>query len=289
MAWNLVPNDAPDSQTVVLPLSGANVKIGILMPHTGNLSTEFVESMWSPLKAIGLDWCDKQFFMSRAPSLPLARNLLLEKASQSDCDYLLWMDSDMVPENPIDPNEALKTMYGLCQQKPIVTGLYRAKQQHGFGWAIWIHRDGFVCNKCSKAFDGVTDGKCPDEKCDGEIIWKSGYIHVDNWTGNWFQVDVAGMGWCMMTKEVIDAVYGEYVKECDILDNFKGGYPGNKNFLSVKTPFHWDISGEISEDFYMLTRARMLGYEIWCFADIKLSHLGTLVVGTDGKFRTLNI
>ena len=245
--------------------------------------------MWNPFKSIPLPWCGKQFFMSRAPSLPLARNLLLDKALESNCEYFLWVDSDGILEKSQDPNEALKMMYDLCQQEPIVTGLYRAKQLHGFNWAIWLYREGMVCKKCNRGYEGFSGSKCPDTNCGGELEYRKGFIHVDSWTGNWFQVDVSGLGCCMMRREVLEAVKGAYNSEVSTLEGFKSMYRGNPELLNVKTPFHWDMEGEQSEDFRFLMWAKSLGYPVWCYSDIRLSHIGGLVVTTESGFRTLAI
>ena len=283
MAWSIVSSP----QQVSLPNTD-RVKIAILVPHTGNFSTEFVEKMWLPLKAGVTPWCEKQFLMSRAPSLPLARNLLLDNALKSNCEYFIWIDSDMLLEGK-DPNEALRMMVDLCKQQPIVTGLYRAKQQHGFNWAIWMYREGMVCKKCQKGYEGFAGNKCPDTTCGGELEYKKGFIHIESWTGNWFEISVSGLGWLMMRREVLESIKKAYDKEVSLLDEFKVLYKGDNELIGVKTPFHWDMEGEISEDFRFLMWAKKLGYPIWCFSDIRLSHIGSLVVTTESGFRTLAV
>jgi len=149
------------------------VYIAILLPHTGNLPSEFVEKTWGPLRFKSVEWCDKLPLMCRVPSLPLARNILAQKALDAGVDYLFWIDSDHVFEKPEDPNEALKFLY-LCDS-PIVAGLYRAKQKTGFGYAAWIRV-------------------------------REGYTPIQEWTGNFITVDVTGLGCCLIKREVFEKI-----------------------------------------------------------------------------------
>jgi len=149
-------------------------KIAILLPHTGGLPAEFVESVWGPLRFKPLDWCDKIPRMCRVPSLPLARNILAQQALDAGSTHLFWIDSDHVFEQPPDdPNEALRMLYE-CNAS-IAAGLYRAKQKIGFNYAAWLKVEG-------------------------------GYTPIQRWTGNWIRVDVTGMGCCLIKREVFEAV-----------------------------------------------------------------------------------
>lgn len=205
-------------------------KIALLLPHTGLLPTEFVESIWGPLRRIPVDWCDKIPLWCRVPSLPLARNILAQQALDSGATHLLWVDSDGAMETPTDPNDALKLLYQ-CDA-PIAACLYRSKQKTGFNYAAW------------KKF--------------GE-----GYTPITSWTGNWFTVDVTGMHFCLIKREV---------------------------FESVKKPwFHWEDETAPSEDFYFWEKAREAGYEINIFSEVRLSHLGELKVLSDGSVTTRDV
>jgi intein/homing endonuclease len=58
-------------------------------------------------------------------------------------------------------------------------------------------------------------------------------------------------------------------------------------FEKVEAPwFVWNDIGENSEDFYFFEKARQAGYGTKVMTEIKLSHIGDLVVTFDGKFRT---
>jgi len=204
-------------------------KIALLLPHRGSLPAEFVESIWGPLRQIPLAWCDKVRFMNRSPSLPLVRNELAKQALDAGCTHFLWVDSDGVMETPPDPNEAMKLLYD-CDA-PIVACLYRAKQKIGFHNAAWNKTPG-------------------------------GYTPIDNWTGNYFPVDVTGMHFVLIKREV---------------------------FENVPQPwFHWE-TGPPSEDFYFFEKAKEAGYEVRIFAEVRLSHLGELKVLSDGSVTTRDV
>jgi len=167
--------------------------------------------------------------MNRSPSLPLVRNELAKKALEAGCTHLLWVDSDGVMEVPHDPNHALKILYD-CDV-PIVACLYRAKQKIGFFNAAWIKTPG-------------------------------GYTPIESWTGNWITVDVTGMHFVLIKREVFENV--------------------------PKPWFHWE-TGPPSEDFYFYEKAKEAGYQVRIFAEVRLSHLGELKVLSDGSVTTRDV
>ncbi len=206
-------------------------KIALCLPHTGTLASEFTEKVWGPLRWVPLGWCDKQPFMCKTPSLPLARNILAQQALDAGATHLLWIDSDAVCESPQDPNEALRLLYS-CDF-PIVGCIYRAKQKVGFNYAAWARA-------------------------------KGGYVPIQSWTGNYFSVDVTGLHFILIRREVFEK--------------------------TSKPWFHWEESDSVSEDFYFFEKCRKdAGYEIKIFSEVKFSHLGDLKVTSDGKVTTRDV
>ena len=132
-------------------------------------------------------------------------------------------------ETPHDPNEALRLLYR-CNA-PIAACLYRAKQKAGFFNAAWTKVEG-------------------------------GYTSVDSWTGNWFPVDVTGMHFVLIKREVFEKV--------------------------PKPWFSWE-TGPPSEDFYFYEKAKKAGYEVKIFSEVRLSHLGELKVLSDGTVTTRDV
>ena len=204
-------------------------RIALLLPHTSTLPAEFVDSIWGPLRHVPVAWCDKIPRMCRVPSLPVARNMLAQQALDAGATHLLWVDSDGVMESPTDPNEALKLLYQ-CDA-PIAACLYRSKQKTGFNYAAW--------NRV-----------------------KDGYTPIASWTGNWFPVDVTGMHFVLIKREVFEAV--------------------------PKPWFHWEEESP-SEDFYFFEKAAKAGYGVRIFSEVKLSHLGELKVLSSGKVTTRDV
>jgi len=253
MAWTL---PTPDTSTQTKkPI------IHVLLPHRGEWKAEWVESTWKPLSMIQLPWCDKVFSLCRIPSLPNARNTLADQFLKGDADYALWVDDDHIVQKPTvkvgqnpdgspveigDINLALYSLYRALVDsgESIVSALYRAKQAHGFNYAIWN--------------EGVRE--------DG----KKGFVHIANWeppNANFFSVSVAGMGMMLMHRRVLEAMR-------------KAGYGTDE-----KPFFHWEHPESMSEDFDFLMKAKSLGFKTWCLTDVKLAHMGEVVVEIEGNVR----
>lgn len=219
-------------------------KIAICVPFNSNWPPEWTERLYIPLTYMTTNWCQKMAFLCRVPSLPIARDILVKNALQANCDYILFVDSDHVLETPADPNIALQQLYRTINKSKdvsaknyrdgrIVSALYRAKQKTGFSYAMWM--------------------KYEDK----------GFTSVSQWDGNWLQVDVVGLGFCLIDMMV---------------------------FKEIQRPwFHWDKSDEMSEDFYFCTLAKKNGFNTTVFTDIKMSHLGNLKVKCDGTVTTQDV
>jgi hypothetical protein len=225
---------------------GSPPKIAICIPYNGSWRPEWVEKTFYPLKYHPTDFCNKLTYMSKVPSLPVARDVLVRKAIESHCDYVFWMDTDHVFEQPEDPNIALKILYSAINKNKdknspnyksgkIVGGVYRAKQKIGFNYAMWMRHK-------------KEDGTFLDDK----------FAPVQSWTGNWLNVDVIGFGCCLIDINV---------------------------FKDLQRPwFYWEDIDGISEDFYFCRLAREKGYDIHVHTDVKLSHIGNVKIKTDGTF-----
>jgi hypothetical protein len=186
--------------------------------------------------------------MVRGVPQSVARDQIVEMAlMDKDVTHILWVDSDSICMKEtldaagkgtgefecIDPNVSLQMLYQANQ--PIVSGLYRAKQKEGFNYAAWM---------------------------DAHIPGKTGFAPIQNYTGNFFQVDVIGMGFCLVKREVYEKVQ-------------KPWYP-------------WPEPSP-SEDFNFCINARKAGYKINVFGDVKIGHIGQLIVNPDGKVTVLSI
>lgn len=236
-AWDNLDNKINEVSKNKVP------KIAVCIPYKGNWDPEWVEKTYLPLETKHTDFCDKVHFLSKAPSLPVARDALVISALQNNCDYLFFLDTDHVFEYPLDPNMALKVLYDCINKDTntkdgkIVSGLYVAKQRTGFNYAMWL--------------------KYRDEK---GVLHEDKFTPVQQWNGNWIQVDTVGFGCCLIDMNI---------------------------FKTVPRPwFVWNTVDDNSEDFYFCVQARKHGYNIHVMTDIKLSHSGYIKLKSD---RTISI
>ena len=149
-------------------------RVACLIPHTGSISIEWADRVYGPLKFVPSPHFDKVVFMARGVPWDVARNMLVKQTlGDSQITHLMWIDSDIVFEQPPDPNEAILRLIR-CNES-IVSGIYRARQKSGFNYSMWL--------------------KHPQ-----------GFVPVQSWSGNWISVDVIGMGCCLMKREVFERV-----------------------------------------------------------------------------------
>lgn len=214
-------------------------KIAVCIPYNSNWYPEWVDKTYCPLKYVPTNWCTKILFLSKVQSLPVARDMLIDQALQANCNYVFFIDTDMVFESPNDPNMALNQLYQVINKDPnskngkIVSALYRAKQNTGYSFAIW-----------TRAND-------------------KGFTPIVQWTGNWIEVSVTGLGCALIDTQV---------------------------FKNIERPwFRWELKDDMSEDFYFFELAKKNGYDIHSFTDVRLSHLGHLKVRSDGTVTTTDM
>ena len=232
MVWG---NVSPGAPSIVPQVSKPTIAIGII--HTEMISVQWAYQMFGPLIFVPVPWCVKVPLMSRGVPQSVARDLVVKMAlADKKITHILWVDTDNccvdnAKGDYMDPNVALETLYKL--QVPIVSGLYRAKQQQGFNYAAWMNN--------------------PEPN-------SQGWVSIQSWSGNFFPVDVIGMGFCLVKREVYEKVPEPW--------------------------FPWPTVSP-SEDFNFCIAARKAGYAINLFTDVKLSHIGMLNVKPDGSVHTL--
>jgi hypothetical protein len=243
MAWNRqtpldngVTVNPNASAALVTPPTKPLIAIGV--PYTENLS------MWCAMKTIApaimqpLPWCDKIAKMSRGLPVSVNRDTIVKMVlDDPKITHIMWIDTDMICDTPADVNEAMRMLYE-CNQ-PIVSGIYRAKQPSGFNWAAWVNVDPSTPGGAPISFPPGEEGKPAP---------------------NWFQVDLIGMGFCLVKREVYE---------------------------KLSPPWYPWIKQSPSEDFNFCTAARAAGYFINVFTGVKLSHIGQLVVHPDGQITTM--
>ncbi len=209
------------------------MRVAILLPHMGEVSTEFADRTYGPLKFVPIAEFEKITFSCRGLPVHVARNMLVETAlGDEKVTHLFWVDSDIVFEQPQNPNEAILRL--LMCDAPIASGIYRARQKAGFNWAMWT--------------------RSPNG---------DGFIPIQDWTGNWIQVDAIGFGCVLIRREVFEKLPKPY--------------------------FTW-TDPEPSEDFLWCEAAKKHGFEINVYTDVRCSHIsGQLKVLADGSVTTLDV
>jgi glycosyltransferase involved in cell wall biosynthesis len=222
-------------------------KIAIGIPYNGSWYPEWTQKTYLPLISQPTTWCQKQVFLSRVPSISVARNSLVKQALDANCDYILFLDTDMIVEQPSHPNMALSALHSAMNKSKdknsagykdgrIASALYRAKQKVGLNWASWMRVD------------------------HPTIPGKKAYSPIVEWTGNWLNVDVVGFGFCLVDMMV---------------------------FRNISPPwFVWNLPNGISEDFWFCELAKEHGYNTNVLTDVRLSHIGILKVMSDGSITT---
>jgi len=166
MAWGFL--EKPKETT---PPKEPHVFVGI--PHTGNMSSEFVERTYIPLKTAPSGVFNRRFMLCKTASLPAARNMLVVEAIKANATHLFFLDTDVILLEPVKAIELL-----LQCKEPIVSGLYRRRSSLGYEWCAFLKAG-------------------PDIK---------GYVPIQQWTGNWITCDVVGMGCCLIQMEVFKKV-----------------------------------------------------------------------------------
>lgn len=171
MAWQMSPN--PPAIPAGMPLVCA------LIPHFGKISMEWAQVMYTPFASVPHPAFAKTLRVAKGLlNLDTERNELVRTALEDkNITHLLWIDSDIICEDPKDVNEAIRRL--LATNVPIVSGLYRAKKAKGsYPYAMWARHP-------SASF---------------------GYIDIPQWTGNWLSVDAIGMGFCLCKREVFEKI-----------------------------------------------------------------------------------
>lgn len=152
-------------------------RIGICIPYNGNLNLEWIEMTYIPLLYKPTNWYQKFAFLCKVPSLPVSRDMLIKQALQRNCDYVFFVDTDLIFEDPSGPNSALYQLYQKINKSKdskdgkIVSGLYRAKKDTGFNYAMWMKHE-------------------------------SSFLPIAEWKNNFLRVDVAGLGCCLIDTDV---------------------------------------------------------------------------------------
>jgi GT2 family glycosyltransferase len=143
--------------------------VNVLTPLAGDVAFEWVNNALKLDPARGYA---KSSFHKGNP-VDIARELLVDLAIKNKCDYLFFLDSDVIP-----PENILDVLIG--HNLPIVCGIYNSKTP-GMPWGMWNF------NKTANTF-----------------------LALDKWKKRLVQVDVTGCGCMLIKSDVILKMHEAY-------------------------------------------------------------------------------
>lgn len=200
------------------------MRIMIAVPCMDQVSAHFA---WSLATLKKVEECQLAFEIGSL--IYSSRNELAKKCIRANADALLFLDSDMIfPDDTIE-----KMVKHLQDGKEIVTGLY-FRRRAPFTPVLFeeLAFDQATGEGHSKDLTELPDTKEP------------------------FEVAGAGMGCCIIHKNVLLDVMLNYQTWFNPLDNF-------------------------GEDLAFDLRARELGHKIWCDPTISCGHIGQLIINEE--------
>lgn len=93
-------------------------KITIAIVHYGNFEIEWITKVYIPLVMQTVDYCTKNSFLCKIPSLPANLDTLVNDALSIDNDYIFFINKDIIIERPSNPNLALEMLYQTMNRDP---------------------------------------------------------------------------------------------------------------------------------------------------------------------------
>jgi hypothetical protein len=163
-----------------------------------------------------------------------ARNLIAYEFLQSDCDHLMFIDSDMT----FSPDSVIRLL-AWNQSKAIVGGAYQARKE---GKVYILSLDGG---------EGVNGTE--------------GTVSMDQ-MGN-VKAHRIATGFMMIQRKVFEQMRDAHPEWAHKDTN-------SDKILHAYFDFKTTPQGYIGEDFLFCDRARELGFDIWIDPTIKLGHMG---------------
>jgi len=202
-------------------------------------NTDIVTMDWA-VKFAGM-WKPQGTFIQGWSGMPIdvARNVFVKNARQLRAKYILYLDSDVIPER----EDWIKQL--MDAQEPIISGLYWSKKGHP---GIWLKNKEDPPDK--QTYSPVTSG------------FRGGSI---------IEVDVLGAGALLIDMRVFDVID----KVLGPLNDPQ--HPKLSKYFSWRWPDPEEVlPGEKSEDFYFCDLAQRAGFSILCHTGIEMLHEQTV-------------
>lgn len=173
-AWELLDINKISGCTDItkIPNPSANRTLAVLIPHVGEVSTEWCLKFKNLVMPPGT-----QVFMSRGMPIDVTRDAMVKSALDSGFEWIFFLDSDVIL-----PDNALNNLFS--HNQPLINGMYKAKKPGGFFWAVWMRVD------------------TPDKK--------EAFAPIATWKGRLISVDVVGTGCMLVHRSVFEKIREKY-------------------------------------------------------------------------------
>lgn len=204
---------------------------------------------------------DCQTILSRKFPTDVARNEIVAGALASGCDYLLFLDADMV--HPVSMLARL-----MLARKPVITARYHLKKAPFNAVAYVKHR---------------TD---VGRHCYSSVHFGRGV----------FEIERAGAGALLIRADVLKAIQARQESRWRVaITEAEDLSDSTRNLLDIPvTPvcqwFRYQRGPKaphdmtVSEDFWFFQQARESGFSCWVDWDLDVPHIGPMAI--DGSFNT---
>lgn len=200
------------------------------------------------LNQCGIDYTIN--FIGSESLITRARNVMASRFLASDCDYLLFIDSDLSFES----NAIAK----LINSGKEVIGMPYAKKRLHMDEIIEQMKNGMLLNDAiCKTNDYIFNIHNKEE------------LRIEN---GCLEIDELGTGGMLIKREVLLSLIEKgLAREYKTYQNEDTTF---KHYEFFQTTIDDETSFYLSEDFFFSKMVRKAGYKVWLRVDIKVNHLG---------------
>lgn len=185
-------------------------------------------------------------FETKKPNIDLSRNILTALALKEKCDWVFFLDTDVIP--PLDVIPRL-----LAHNLPIVSGLY---------WRRYENLDPCIYK--------INEFGIPATFSNEEIMQYGNSV---------MEIDACGAGCVLIHRSVFE-------KLTPSVEHFDISEPGTKNKLTCYKWWEYIVHNDVnlSEDIVLASRVKSIGYKIFADLSIRCGHLTNVMV-KEGAFK----
>ncbi len=221
--------------------------LAIVVPHTNSVSMR-----WA-IRFATLDLPSHHVVARSTAALDLARERTVEDALSAGVDWLLFLDSDVIPPEDVFP--LLRR-----HDRRVVSGVYYVPGVDSVVYpAVWRLDDGGELKPVE-----VDD--------DGRILSETGEVLATPDASGLVTVDAIGLGCALVHRSVFEAVDRPWFR-------WTKGYESHP----------WDLSHEgevpgISEDFYFCHKVGQAGFDVHLDTSVQCAHEKRCLLTDDGAY-----